>query len=174
MRLFLLVASVSTMFVLPLWPAYGEAMARGDVQWVKRTIVRSLIISLLIFGPIAAGLAAFGKLIVHVWVGPEIQPPYMLLLGMATWTVFAVVGNALATFFSGTNFLKVQVLTAILMAITNLILKIIAAKHLGLWAMPWATVLSSIPSCVLQLWYAHRLLTRSDLFASKLAAVQGS
>lgn len=168
MRLFLLVVSVSLMLTSPLWPAYGEAMVRGDVQWVRRTLARSLGYSVLIFGPIVLGLALFGKVIVHIWVGPQIQPSYAMLLGMAIWAVIAVFGNALATFFNGTNFLKVQVLAAVLMAITNLILKIVFAEKFGLWAIPWATVLSSVPSGVLQTIYAYRLLTKSGVFVPKV------
>ena len=141
MRLFLIIVSLSLLFVFPLWPAYGEAMARRDVQWVRATLINSLRYSVGVFGPLALVLALSGKLIVHLWVGPQIQPSYAMLLGMGTWAVMAVFGNALATFFNGTNHLKVQVFTAILMAITNLILKLVFTRYLGLWAIPWATVL---------------------------------
>ena len=168
MRLFLIVVSVSLMFVLPLWPAYGEAMARGDVQWVRVTLINSLRYSMIVFAPVALGLALFGKVIVHIWVGPQIQPSYALLVGMATWTVIAIFGNAVATFFNGTNHLKVQVLSAAIMAIANLVLKLIFTRHFGLWAIPWATVLSSVISLLPQVWYAHRLLTRPGVFSREL------
>ena len=121
--------------------------------------------SVVVFGPIVLGLALFGKVIVHIWVGPQIQPSYAMLLGMATWAVVAIVGNALATFFNGTNHLKVQVFSAILMALTNLILKLVFTRYLGLWAIPWATVLSSIPSMVIQVAYASKLLSTPGVFS---------
>ena len=165
MRLFLIVVSLSLLFVFPLWPAYGEAMARRDVQWVRATLINSLRYSLVVFGPLALVLALSGKLIVHIWVGPQIQPSYAMLLGMGTWSVMAIVGNALATFFNGTNHLKVPVFTAILMALTNLILKLVFTRYLGLWAIPWATVLSSIPSMVIQVAYASKLLSTPGVFS---------
>ncbi len=165
MRLFLIIVSLSLLFVFPLWPAYGEAMARRDVQWVRATLINSLRYSLVVFGPLALVLALSGKLIVHIWVGPQIQPSYAMLLGMGTWSVMAIVGNALATFFNGTNHLKVQVFTAILMALTNLILKLVFTRYLGLWAIPWATVLSSIPSMVIQVAYASKLLSTPGVFS---------
>ena len=165
MRLFLIVVSLSLLFVVPLWPAYGEAMARRDVQWVRATLTNSLRYSLGVFGPLALVLALSGKLIVRIWVGSQIHPSYAMLLGMGTWAVIAIFGNALATFFNGTNHLKVQVFTAILMAITNLILKLVFTRYAGLWAVPWATVLSSIPAIVIQVAYASRLLSTPGVFS---------
>ena len=112
------------------------------------------------------GLALFGKVIIRIWVGAQIQPSYALLLGMATWAVVAIFGNALATFFNGTNHLKVQVLSAVLMAITNLALKLTFTKYLGLWAIPWMTVLSGVAPLVIQIVYAHKLLARRGSLAT--------
>jgi hypothetical protein len=37
----------------PLWPAYGEAIARGDITWVRRTIVGSIVVAELVVLPFA-------------------------------------------------------------------------------------------------------------------------
>jgi O-antigen/teichoic acid export membrane protein len=39
-RMFDAVAMIVAMYVTPLWPAYGEAISRGDVPWVRHTLVR--------------------------------------------------------------------------------------------------------------------------------------
>jgi O-antigen/teichoic acid export membrane protein len=164
MRLFLLLISVTMMFVTPLWPAYGEALARGDVRWVRSTLFHSVCYSLLAFGPVAVGLATFGKLIVHTWVGGQIQPSYPLLFGMAVWTILAVFGNTTSMFFAGTNTLKFQVVVSVVMAIANLVLKIILAKLYGLSGVAWAPVLSGLPAAALYLIYLRRLLTGPGVF----------
>ena len=43
-RMFAFITLISTMTLMPLWPAYGEARARGDHVWVKLTLMRSLFI----------------------------------------------------------------------------------------------------------------------------------
>lgn len=158
MRLFLLLVSVAMMFVMPLWPAYGEAVARGDVTWVKSTLYHSVGYSLLVFGPVALGLAGFGKLIVRVWVGTQVQPTHALLFGMALWAIFAVFGNAIAIFFNGTNVLKFQVVVAVAAAIANLVLKVIFARIFGLPGVVWVPVLTALPVATLYIVYLQRLL----------------
>jgi len=158
MRLFLLLISGAMMFVIPLWPAYGEALARGDVAWVKSTLYHSVGYSLLVFGPVALGLAAFGKLIVHIWVGTQVQPAPALLFGMALWAIFAVFGNVVAIFFAGINVLKFQVVLSVAMAIANLVLKVIFARIFGLPGVVWVPVLTALPAAVLYIVYLQRLL----------------
>jgi O-antigen/teichoic acid export membrane protein len=108
-RPFLLVISVASMFVFPLWPAYGEAYARGDSKWVKSTFLHSLGYSVLVFGPVVLGLAAFGKFIVRIWVGPQVHPSWMLLAGMAAYAMMLIFYNPISTFLSGINKMKFQV-----------------------------------------------------------------
>src|SRR5215216_4352612 len=82
MKLFMLIPSLLYLIVAPLWPAYGEAIARKDVTWVLKTFKRSLLV---VFGiglfPILS-LTLFGWRIFRLWVGPEIQPSFVLLVGL--------------------------------------------------------------------------------------------
>src|SRR5271170_1232273 len=43
-RMFALITMMSGMLVAPLWPAYGEAISRGDIGWVRHTLRTSLIV----------------------------------------------------------------------------------------------------------------------------------
>ena len=36
-RMFSLISTLLAMALMPLWPAYAEAAARGDHSWVRRT-----------------------------------------------------------------------------------------------------------------------------------------
>jgi O-antigen/teichoic acid export membrane protein len=60
---------LGTLF-LPLWPAYGEALTRGDVSWVLRTLKRSLLIALVVAGLPSVALVVFGRSVVQWWAGP--------------------------------------------------------------------------------------------------------
>jgi O-antigen/teichoic acid export membrane protein len=161
MRLFMLVGGISLIFVTPLWPAYGEAMARGDVKWVRSTVYRSLGYSLVIFVPAALGLAAFGKLLVRLWVGAQVQPTHNLLFGMACWTIASVLVNAMVTFLSGINALKFQAGVWVLLAIANLVLKVVMGRAFGLSGVIWGGVLAYFLGVALLAAHSHRLLTRT-------------
>ena len=55
-KLFGFVSMVVSMAIGPLWPAYGEALARGDVAWVRRVFFGSLWLTLGITVPLWRGL----------------------------------------------------------------------------------------------------------------------
>ena len=170
MRLFILLSTVAAMFVIPLWPAYGEALARGDIEWVRSTFNHSLGYSIAAFGPVALGLAAFGKLIVRIWVGTQVHPSYPLLLGMAVWTILSVGGSAVFMFLCGVNKLKLLVVVAIFQAAGNVVLKIFMARAFGISGVIWAAVLVTACGLAITIAYARgRLInmraSRQVLFA---------
>jgi O-antigen/teichoic acid export membrane protein len=140
MRLFSVLGVISALFFFPLWPAYGEAVARGDIAWVKRTLIRTLLLTVMLCGAPAVVLTLMGKTIIRIWVGPQIQPAFYLLLGMGIWAVLTGLGNALAMFLNGANILKFQAACASLMAIAALLLKVWLARYWGISGVIWATV----------------------------------
>jgi O-antigen/teichoic acid export membrane protein len=142
MRLFILITTISAMFVAPLWPAYGESLARGDMRWVRSTFYQSLVYNLIVFAPVSLIIAALGRPLVHLWVGKQIQPTYPLLLGMAMWTICAVIAGAINTCLTGINEVKFQAWVSVAMAVVNIVLKILMAKAFGLPGVVWAAVLT--------------------------------
>jgi O-antigen/teichoic acid export membrane protein len=161
-RLFLLVVTVANMFVLPLWPAYGEAFARGDMKWVKSTLFHSLGYSVLVFGPVALGLAVFGKLIVRVWVGPQIHPTLVLLVGMAFLAMIMIVSGVMNIFLNGINKLKFQATVGLLQAVVGLGLKIVMTKKFGLAGVIWASVATTFLGTGVFFLYVRRLFAQMD------------
>lgn len=152
-KMFSLLSVMVGILLNPLWPAYGEAIARGDISWVKRTLIRSLSIALLFSILTSALFVAFGVQIIHVWVGPEFNPSLLLRLGLAAWTVMASVGGAAAIFMNGVNVIKFQVLVAGLVGIGGLLFKVLLAQQIGIAGIIWGTVIayavfSVVPSIV--------------------------
>jgi O-antigen/teichoic acid export membrane protein len=140
LRLFLLAPTAVTLLVTPLWPAYGEALARRDLPWVQATLRRSLgaAIGLTVLPSLA--LVVLARPILHLWVGPEVDPPLSMLVAMALWAVVSSVSNALAMFFNGANAIRFQVIIAIGMAVSNLILSIILVQSIGIAGPMWGSV----------------------------------
>lgn len=141
-RLFSIPLVVIGMVLGPLWPAYGEAFARGDVLWAKKMLVRSLAASAVLATLAAVPLVVFGSWLLHVWAGKEIHASWLLLAGLGIWSVLNSVGNALAMALNGANVIRFQVITASLMAILALGLKIGLARALGVPGVIWATVIA--------------------------------
>ena len=53
------------MGITPLWPAYGEALARGDVTWMRKAFLISFWLTLAITVPLCTLLALAGPWILR-------------------------------------------------------------------------------------------------------------
>lgn len=141
-KMFSVVTMLLSMALLPLWPAYGEALARGDSVWINKTLVRSLKIAMTVSGLVAFGLFLIGPDLLKNWVGSQIVPSRLLLLGLAVWAVMDAVGNALAMYLNGLHVVRLQVVVASIFALGNLGLKVILVREMGGAGVIWATVIS--------------------------------
>ncbi len=84
-RLFNLFAIIQNAFMLPLWPAYSDAKARGDFRWIRRTLSFSLAATLCCtIAPMLLG-ALLARPILNLWVGGRAVLPSEPLI----WLLFA-------------------------------------------------------------------------------------
>jgi O-antigen/teichoic acid export membrane protein len=163
-RIFAVVAMMLGMLVAPLWPAYGEAVSRGDIAWVRRTLRRSVLLVFVISAGCAVLLLLFSHQLILWWVGPRIHPTFFLLLGLAVWTVVTCCGDALAVFLNGISIIKFQVVVAAIFGFGCLATKVFFIHQYGITGIPWATILTylvlSAGPCV---WYVIVILKRLRL-----------
>ncbi len=137
-KLFSVVGVLVPIFLGPLWPAYGEAIARGDTAWVRTTLRRSTLLALgsatllslvLLFG--------FGPL-TQLWLQRQPEASASLLAGLALWVVLSAVGGALSMFLNGAHVVWEQTVIAVVFAAACITAKVFAVQRWGLQALPWA------------------------------------
>jgi len=143
-KMFSMISVLLAMFLGPLWPAYGEAISRGDLLWVRKTLFRSLFGAMVIAGIGALTLVLLGPWLLKVWVHRILDPPFFLLLGLGLWAIVEAGGSALAMFLNGANIVGLQVTLASIFAVACLTLKIALVRRLGIVGIPWATLISYI------------------------------
>lgn len=141
-KLFSLIAMALAMMLAPLWPAYGEALARGDMLWVRRAFGRSLLIALSVGSILSLGLAIAAPTLLSYWVGRPVDPPLLLLIGLALWKVIEAGGNAVAMLLNGANIVRPQIIIAVLTGVCALVLKIVLVGHIGVSGAVWATIIA--------------------------------
>jgi O-antigen/teichoic acid export membrane protein len=135
----LLVAEVA---LVPLWPAYGEAIARGDHAWVRDMVRRSLTMTALMATLVAGLLVLLGNSVIALWVGPEMSVGRSLLLGLGVWTIVGAVSTAGAMYLNAAHRVGVQVACAAAMIPVSLGLKVVLVGSLGTAGAPWGLVLA--------------------------------
>ena len=138
-KLFSIVSLLLATVLIPLWPAYGEAIARHDMAWVTRTLRRSLSMAVGLSVLASSLLVAAGPFLIDLWVGGAVQPSMPLLLVLAVWKVLESAGLALAMFLNGAGLIRLQVYSACLMAAAALVAKPWLVREIGIVGAPLAT-----------------------------------
>ena len=137
-KLFSVSVLLSDVALAPLWPAYGEAMVRGDHRWVKHTLARSVQLTAAASTLFAAVLVVGGNAILARWVGPGFSASLALRLGFGSWVIVATVGMAVSMYLNAANLVRVQVACAMVWAPASLVLKVLMVTRWGLAGVPWA------------------------------------
>jgi O-antigen/teichoic acid export membrane protein len=142
MRIFTIVPGIVSMVLMPLWPAYGESAARGDMTWVIRALKRSLIGVGLVTVTAAVAITFSARWIITLWVGNGFHQSLWLLGGMGVWMVLNALAVVVSIFLNGLGRISVQVIPAVAVAISTLAMELLATPRFGLPAMIWSTNVS--------------------------------
>lgn len=139
MRMYAIVPTILMMVLFPLWPAYGESIARGEIAWARRALARSL--QMIIGCTALAGvlLVGFGPWLLHVWAGKNLNASRSLLIATALWMMLSTGANAVSIFLNGAKKMRAQVFCATGMCVLSVILKFVFAPRFGLSAVMWST-----------------------------------
>jgi O-antigen/teichoic acid export membrane protein len=153
---------VFSLFMYPLWPALGNALARGELAWARTALNRAVILSSIAGVGLALVFLVFGRAIVHAWVGGRVVPDLPLVGGFAVWIILAAYGGAITTLLNNAQFLGLQLKIYAIASLSALALKVPMAYWLGPAGVVWATVIAySIGYCLPAGLAARRLFRGS-------------
>jgi O-antigen/teichoic acid export membrane protein len=142
--------------VVAQWPAYGEALTRGDSEWIRQTFTRTIRLSLLIAIPFAVILFTWGDVIIRIWAGPAVVPSAALLAGVSIWSVLLVLGSVIGALLNGLHVVKFQEINALLMATANILISIFRVKQIGTIGAIFGTISAYTIFSLLPCWYYIR------------------
>lgn len=154
LRMFFIPGLAVSFVLAPLWPAFGDAFARGDHAWARQTLGRAMALGAAVNVPGAVLLVLFGQRLADLWVGQgEVSFPLLLLVSFGLWTVLNAVSGPLAMLLNGAHVVGFQVVCAVTMALSNIALSIALTPWLGvagpvLGSVIAQTVFITLPSMV--------------------------
>ncbi len=140
-RLFSIVSALLATVLGPLWPAYREAIFRGDLPWVRRTLCRSLNLAIGLSLAASLVLVLAGPSLMWHWVGAAVPANLALLWMLGLWKILESTGLALAMFLNGAGIVRLQVLTALIMLAATVLIKPWMVGELGIVGAPMSTAL---------------------------------
>ena len=126
----------------PLWPAYGEAAARHDIIWIKRTFVRSVWVSFLLVGATSIMVTLLGRTVIQFWTGrPEIVPSISLLTACSVWAAVGAWSRACFMLLNGLGRMTAQAIYGILLPLITMALSFHFGRAIGAAGVVWIAVI---------------------------------
>ena len=165
LRFFNIASAIILVFLGPLWPAYADARARGDMEWSRRTLVRSLLATAAVAMLLIVPAAFWGKTLLAWWVGEDVAVPPSLLLAFGAWAIVTIVSYPIVMYLNGFGQLRFQLSMGLLFMLCVLPAKFLGLAWFGSTGMIVATVIVFILLQLLPLLWLAFTLTRPAIDA---------
>ena len=132
---------VAQYFMVPLWPAIGEALARRDYRWARQVIRRAIALSMAVGAAAALCLLAASRPLMKHWSGIDVGAVDSLRIGFAAWVVLVGYVAAMNAILNQPAVMRRHLVLFGGAAVASLALKIAFARHGSLAGVVWATVI---------------------------------
>jgi O-antigen/teichoic acid export membrane protein len=137
-------AILQTLLMPALWPAYSEAIVRGDAAWVRSTYRRTMWATMLFASACCLIFLLIGRSFIRIWAGPAAVPSEGLLIAMCVWTLIGTMMNNEATVLVAANEIRLQTALSLVAAPVNLCLSIFLVRRIGAIGVILGTIVSYI------------------------------
>lgn len=137
-RVFAGLGALVTLVNLPLWPANGEALARGEVDWVRRRTRTMIVVSSVIVLGASVLLLSTARWVLPALARAPYPVDYGLLVGLAVWWWVLSVASPLFMAQNAAAVLRPQIIGFVVYLVLSLPAKALAAGLGGTAWIPWA------------------------------------
>ncbi len=129
-------------FIQPLWPAFGNALASGDLKWAKKTMNKAILISTFSSSIIMLPLLFFGNDIIKLWLGPKFEFSFWFLFGFYVYIIINNFIGVMSTLLNSSEIASKQILPLLFTSIFSVFFKVLFSAKFGLVGIIWGTTLS--------------------------------
>lgn len=170
-RIITLPMEVIYMSTAPLVPAFGEARARNDWNWIRKAYRNVTWGSVAVGVPILLGIAVAARPLIRAWAGPAAVPEVSLILWLVLYNVLGVVLMVTGQLLVGVERVNALTLSIVLCALATVGFGTLFCYWSGLTGIAMAMALSKLVTFwPLQLWAARRVLLAQRTPPTKTAS----
>nr|WP_300848789.1 MATE family efflux transporter [uncultured Acetatifactor sp.] len=131
-KCFYMIVQVHGIIIMPMWSAYTEAAARNDIRWIKNTVRKIDLVTLLFTVGTILGIFLFEPF-AALWLGQQLEYGKGLIILVAIYMVVQMYSNNYSSFLCGIGHIRVSVMISIVGAIVNIPLSIFFARHRSMY-----------------------------------------
>ncbi len=130
-KFFYMVVQIHGIIIMPMWSAYTEAMAKRDLLWIRSTMKKVNLITLVFSCGTVIGILLFEPL-AAVWLGRRLEYGRTLIIIVGIYMIIQMFANNYASFLCGVGEIRVSAVLSIIEAALNIPLSVFFAKTLGM------------------------------------------
>lgn len=130
-KYFYIAPMVFNVIIAPFWSAFTEAYVKQEYDWIK-VMIKKLIYIWAGLSFIVVLMIVFSDVAYKLWVGKEIEVPFLLSLFSGIFVITANWNNIFVYFLNGVGKIRLQFYNAIITAIMNIPLSIFFAKYMNM------------------------------------------
>jgi Na+-driven multidrug efflux pump len=137
--------AVYMMLLVPLWPASGEAVRRGDTAWLRRSLRYSMLIGV--------GMMAATGIVLLLFTGPVLRQlkgaqgltiSRGLIVAMTVTFILRAWVDCRSIILNSAGVLVPQIAFYGGHAVLNLLVAIVAMRRFGVEGVAWATAITAL------------------------------
>jgi O-antigen/teichoic acid export membrane protein len=142
----------------PLWPAYGEAIRRGDLPWARRTLRLMLTLGVGGMFVCGAGLLTFLEPVVRLMTGgADVYVSRHLVVAVMAFFVMRAWTECQSVPLNSAGIVRPQLLLLLSNGVLNVVLALVLVGPYGVLGVAWAF---PIAAAVTSLWGYPVLIRR--------------
>lgn len=130
-KLFQVIVQVHAIIIMPMWSAYTEAATYKNMAWIKKTMKRINLLTLL-FSAGAIVLIFIFEPLAAIWLRKELVYDKTAIMIIAIYVIVQMFSNNYSSFVCGVGRLIESTIICAVGAIANIPLSIYFAKTLGM------------------------------------------
>lgn len=153
------VVMVYIIILNPLWPAYTDAYAKKDFNWMV-SIYRKMIRIFLLFGVAIIIITVMSPLLYKIWVGNKVSIPFVLTVVLAVYTLIHCWNTLQVMLINGIGAVKLQSYIIVVGLFMHVPFSLFLGQYIGMYGV-------IVSMCIINLIYMsfftvqiHKLLNQ--------------
>jgi O-antigen/teichoic acid export membrane protein len=155
-KLFQMGLMMITATIIALWSMYGQALERGEWDWIQRTYNRSVFSQIIPGGLIWIGGIIFSQAIITLWAGHATYGGLLVAFALGGFVYISAFSGSNAGLINGLNPTNIVVIFGLTEAVLNLGISLALVGPLGIGGVALGTFVASL---MVNTWF-HPLYIR--------------
>lgn len=127
---------ISLVFIMmltsTLWPAFGDAIHKKDYIWIKKALMLSISLLVILYTLFIIIMTSLGNDILQIWLNQRFDFSDTIFTTFGFYSFLLAIFNVFAALFNASNILKFQLWIFICFAIISIPLKLLGLTYEGL------------------------------------------